>query len=91
MHIENKLVATKGEGGGSVNQDYGINRYTLPYIKQMNKLLYSRGNYTQQLVVTCSKEAEKEYIYIYIIYISIKIKNNDNSKFTEYRKKPMLS
>ena len=71
MHIENKFITTKGEGGGSVNQDYGINRYTLPYIKQMNKLLYSRGNYTQQLVVTCSKEAEKKiHIYIYHLYFN---------------------
>ena len=32
--IENKLMVTKGEGGGGgINLEYGISRYTLPYIK----------------------------------------------------------
>ena len=32
--IENKLMVTKGEReGGGINQEYGINRYKLLYIK----------------------------------------------------------
>ena len=33
MYIENKLMGTKGDMGGRINQENGINRYTLPYIK----------------------------------------------------------
>ena len=34
--------------GGRINEEFWINRYTLPYIKQINKvLLYSIGNYIQ--------------------------------------------
>ena len=58
----------RGKGGG-INWQYGINRCTLPYIKQINKkdLWYSTGNYIQYLVITYNgKESEKEYIYIYI-------------------------
>ena len=31
--IENKLIVTKGEEGGGINWEYGINIYTLLYIK----------------------------------------------------------
>ena len=31
--IEKKFRVTKGESGGGINWEYGINRYTLPYIK----------------------------------------------------------
>ena len=31
--IENKLMVTKGEGGGGINELFGISRYTLLYIK----------------------------------------------------------
>ena len=31
--IENKLVVTKGEAGGGINLEFGINIYTLLYIK----------------------------------------------------------
>ena len=30
---ENKLTVTKGEGGGGINWEFGINIYTLLYIK----------------------------------------------------------
>ena len=49
---------------GEINQEVGINRYTLLYIEQINNkdLLYSTGNYTQYLIITYNrKETEKEY------------------------------
>ena len=52
---------TKGEAGGGINWEYGINRCTLPYIKQIHNkfLLYSTGNYSQYLVITYKgKESE---------------------------------
>ena len=56
-HIENKVVVTNGEGGG-ISWEYGINRYMLLYIKQMNNkdLLYSIGNYTQYLIINYNGE-----------------------------------
>ena len=64
-------MVTKGvRGGGGINWEFRINRYTLLYIKQINNkdLLYSTGNYTQYLVITCNgKETEKDtYIYTHI-------------------------
>ena len=46
---ENKHMVTKGEGSIGINQEFGINIYTLLHIKQMtNKdLPYSTGNYIQ--------------------------------------------
>ena len=68
-------MVTKGERewGGEINQDYGINRQTLQYIKQISNkdLLYDTVNSTQYsiFVITYSgKESEKEYIYIYSVY-----------------------
>ena len=56
--------------GEVINQDVGINTYTLLYIKQMtNKdLLYNTGNYTQYSVITyMGKNLKKNgYMYIYI-------------------------
>ena len=45
----------RGKGGkGGINQECGINRYALPYIKQISNkdLLYSTGNNIQFLVIT---------------------------------------
>ena len=53
----------KGKGGGGINQEVGINIYTLLYIKQIiNKdLLYSTGNATQySVIIYMGKECEKE-------------------------------
>ena len=46
--------------GGGINQEYGINRYTPLYIKQISKkdLLYSTGNYIQYITYS-GKESEK--------------------------------
>ena len=54
--IESQLMATKGErlgGRGGIKWKYGINRYILPYIKQINSkdLLYSTGKYIQYLAI----------------------------------------
>ena len=59
-------MVTKGEGG--VNKEFGINRYTLLYVKQMNNkdLLYSTGHYIQYLVITYSGKEYEKHIYIYI-------------------------
>ena len=61
----------RGKGGGGINQEFGITRYKLLHIKQINKkfLLYSTGNYIQYPEINHNKkEYEKEYIYI--IYIT---------------------
>ena len=52
--IENKFMVTKGKAGGGVNQEYGINRYTLLSIKQINNkdLLRNTWNNIQYLVIT---------------------------------------
>ena len=59
----------KGKGGG-LNQEVGINIYTLLYIKQITieDLPYSARNYTLlSIIITYNgKQSEKEYIYIYI-------------------------
>ena len=58
----------KGIARGAKNQEFGINRYTLLYIKQVNnnELRYSTGNYTQYLVITYNgKESENIYIHMY--------------------------
>ena len=55
--------------GGGINEEFGINIYTLLYIKQIiNKdLLDSTGNSIQYSVITSvGKESEKEWIYAYV-------------------------
>ena len=52
--------------GEWIKLEFGINRYILLYIKEINNkdLLYSTGNYIQYLVITYNgKEPEKVYIY----------------------------
>ena len=56
----------RGKEWGKINQEFGINRYTLLYIKKINNkdLLYNTGNSIQYLVITYNgKESEKEYIH----------------------------
>ena len=56
----------KGKAGGGTNQAFGINIYTLLYIKQItNKdLPYCAENYIRYFVITYKgKESEKDYIY----------------------------
>ena len=56
-----KLMVTKGESERGIYQEFGINRYTLPYIKQITSKdqLYSTGNYVQYLLPSNGKESEK--------------------------------
>ena len=61
-HIKQTQDYQRGKQGGGINKEFGINIYTLLYIKQItNKdLLYSTGNYTQYFVITYKgKESEK--------------------------------
>ena len=59
---ENKLMATKREcGDREINQELGMNTYTLLYIQQItNKdLLYSTENFTQYFVITYIKSKKE--------------------------------
>ena len=60
------LPKGKGGVGRGINHKFGINIYTLLYIKQItNKdLLHSTGNYKYFVITYKGKESEKEYIYI---------------------------
>lgn len=44
-----------------MNQEFGINKYTLLYIKYITNrdLMYSTGNYTQSLVITYNGKASE--------------------------------
>ena len=63
-------MVTKGErDGGGMNQEFGINRYTLLYVKQINNkdLPCSTGNYIQYIVITYNgKESEKVYFPVHV-------------------------
>ena len=63
------LLLPKGKGGGGgLNQKFGISRYKLLYIKQINDkvLLYSRGNYIQYPVINHMEKNMKKNMYIYV-------------------------
>ena len=71
------LWLQRKKGGEGINQEFGINRYTLLYIKQRNSkdLLYSTGNYIQYLVITYNgKEYEKEYKYVQLNHFAVYLK-----------------
>ena len=79
-----------GGGGRWINEEVGINTYTLPYVKQIiNKdLLYSTRNSTQYSVITyMGKESEKEWIYVYPNPLAVDLKTktilsiNSNIKY----------
>ena len=62
-------MVTKRERKRGINQEFGVEIYTLLYTKYItNKnLLYSIGNYTECLVVTYNaKKKVKKRIYIFI-------------------------
>ena len=84
--FKNKFMVTKSERlRGGINQEFGINTYTLLYIKQIiNKDI---RNSTQYSVITyMGKESETEWIYVYPqpnhfpVYL----------KLTQYRKSTLL-
>ena len=92
FNLENKVMVTKGERqGGEINKEFGINIYTLLYIKQIiNKdLLYSTENSTQYSVITyMGKESEKEQIYVYVYLncfaVHQKLTQHCNSNIPQY-------
>ena len=62
-------MVNKGERTrGGINWEFGINIYTLLYMKQItNKdLLYSTVNYIQYLIITCNGQESDKRIHIYI-------------------------
>ena len=60
------LWLPKGKGRG-INQELGINRYTLLYIKYINKdLLYSTGNYIQYPVINHNGKNMKKNMCTYM-------------------------
>ena len=79
-------MVTKGERGSGISQEFGTNRYTLLYIKQINNkdLLHSTGNYIQYFIITYNgEESEREHIYVYIfIYLYIYIYITESPSFT---------
>ena len=48
------LLLPKGKKGGEINSEFGINIYTLLYIKQITSkdILYSTGEYTKYFIIT---------------------------------------
>ena len=68
QNLKINLWLPKGKSGeGGINQEIGIDKYTLLYIKQItNKdLRYSTGNSTQYSVITyAGKESEIEWIHV---------------------------
>ena len=55
--IENKLrVTNRQREVGGINKGFGINRYKLSYIKEINNkiLLCITGNYIQYTVISCN-------------------------------------
>ena len=68
--IENKLMIIKGERGEGINLKFGINMYTLLYIKQINNKHpgYSTRKSTQYSLITYVEKNLKKngYVYMYI-------------------------
>ena len=62
--LQKIIMVTKGKKWGGIKQEFGINIYTLPYIKQItNKdLLQSIGNYTQYFVITQKRKNMKKNV-----------------------------
>ena len=63
--IENRLLVSKGEGGGEgMEWEFGINRCKVLYIERIKKkvLLYSTGNYIQYPVIM--EKNIKKYIFV---------------------------
>ena len=54
---------TYGYQRGGINKEFGIGKYILLYIKQINNKIKSIGNNTQYLIITYNgKECKKESI-----------------------------
>ena len=82
--IKNFQTSRWGKG---INQEVGINTYTLLYIKQIiNKIvLYSTGDSTQYSVMSyMGKESTKEWacVYVQLIYFVVQQKLTQHCKLT---------
>ena len=65
-HEENKLMVTKGESRGGINQEFGVKRQKLLY-KTDKQVSTVTGNYIQYpVIIPNGKEYEKEYVCIYV-------------------------
>lgn len=60
-HRKQMYVHQRGRLLEGINQEFGVNIYTLQFIKQSNRdLLYGTGNYTEHFEITYKrKESEK--------------------------------
>ena len=67
IHRE-QTTATKVERGGGINQEFGINIYTLLYIKQINNkdlpTVQHREVYSMFLNNLQGKRMKKKYMYV---------------------------
>ena len=73
-HRHRKQIYQREKEVGEINQEFGVNMYTLLYVKQINNndLLYSTGNCIKYLVITYNgKNPEKEYKYIKYIHVYV--------------------
>ena len=67
-------MVTKWERGWRrINQEFGINRYKLLYMKQVNNkvLLYSTVNYNQYSVISHNGKEMKKNIYVYTYMLQL--------------------
>ena len=57
------MVTKRELGRGEINQEFGINIYTLQKITNKD-LLYSTGNYTHYFIITYKRKDSEKNIYI---------------------------
>ena len=65
-HRKRTYVYQRRRDRGGINLEFGINKYILLYIKQVNSkdLLYSTGNYSQYLVIIYSGTKSEKNIRV---------------------------
>ena len=67
------LLNNERVAGVGINQEFGIKRYLLLYIKEKNKkhLLYCTEDYIEYLIIIYNRnDSEKEYMYVLCIFIT---------------------
>ena len=66
FRIKFRVIKGKTSGGG-INQEFGINMYTLLYLKYITTTYCITQETTQYSVITyMEKQSEKEWIYVYV-------------------------
>ena len=69
-------MVTKRERVVGINQEFGISRCTLLYIKQIKKdLVYSTGNYIQYLEISYDGKESKNHLYLYLNHVAVHLKH----------------